>query len=122
MAPGKPRYDLEAAKKAPDIQISTSCARKANEVLLCASDSEARKYIRGLFQTLTPADFAHVQPMRGASGPTIYGDVYGKKDEFGLWFFKFSFDGTTTTVIMSCHEAEHDITLADDRTLRKPRP
>lgn len=63
-------------------------------------------------------DFAHAQSMPQRSGLPRYGDVYSKADQYGIWFIKFEFaDGVT--LIMSCHEAEHPIMLADGRTLRK---
>jgi hypothetical protein len=121
MAARRPRFNLELAKKATQFQISTSCARKANELLLFASDFDVRAYIKALFKGLAAADFAHVERMRGQTGATIYGDVYGKQNELGLWFVKLSYDGRSGTLIMSCHEAEHDIELADGRTLRRRR-
>lgn len=118
----EPRFNLEQAKKASQIQIATSCARKANALLLYETDSEVREYIKALFKDLSAADFAHVEQMRGQTGATIYGDVYGRENEHGLWFVKLSYDSETGTAIMSCHEAEHDIELANGRTLRRRRP
>lgn len=120
MAALKARYDLEVAKKA-EIVIGSSCVEKAKALLL-TGDLEVRRHIRGLFLGLTTADFAYVETMRPRAGRAIHGDVYGKKDELGLWFIKISYDGAARTLIMSCHEAEHDIQLANGRILRRPRP
>lgn len=113
----KPRYDLLAAQKETNIEIPTHCVTRANE-LLRGSDIEARRYIDRLFRSLLPADFARTQEMAGVKGVRLYGDVYGKVDEYlDLWFIKFSFE--ERTVIMSCHPAERDLELADGRTLKK---
>lgn len=119
--PKKPRYDLEQAKKVA-IQIGTSCVRKAWTSMPTATDTEVRKHIRQLFMSLTVEDFAHTETMRGYDGAAMFGDVYGKTDEFGLWFIKVRSEGKATTIIMSCHEAEHAITLASGRRLTKKLP
>ena len=111
-----PRYELAAARRS-QIEIGTSCARRACAVL-GGNEAAARRHINRLFKSLTAADFAHVQLMRPKAGPAIHADVYGKRDEYAVWFIKFIYDGKTTTVIMSCHEAEQPIELADGRTLR----
>ena len=113
----RPRYDLAAAKRSV-IEIGTSCARRASATL-GGNENEARRHIRKLFKSLSSSDFAHVETMPSRGGPPLFGDVYGKRDAYGVWFIKFMYDGTTTTVIMSCHEAEHPIQLADGHTLRK---
>ena len=113
-----PRYDLDAAQRA-DVEISTTCVRKANETLILDREQAARRYVRDLFLSLVPGDFAHVEVMRPKAGRVIQGDVYGKVDSHGLWFIKFQLD--VRTVIMSCHEAEHDLKLADGRTLWRRR-
>ena len=81
----------------------------------------AMEHVTKLFRSLKDEDFAYVEVMPQKTGGPRLGDVYGKKDAYGLWFIKFEFDGSTTTVILSCHEAEHDIELADGRTLRSKR-
>lgn len=115
------RYDLAAAQRAAktvEPQIGTSCARGAL-VLLGETDPElARRHILKLFRSLVPGDFAHVEPMPQRVGRPLLGDVYGKRDAHGLWFIKLTFDGTTQTVIMSCHEAEHAVLLANGTLLK----
>ena len=94
---------------------------KANQ-LLRTDNAETRRHIVALFLGLTSADFCHrAPPMRPKHGGVLLGDVYGKQDDFGLWFVKFTFDARATTVILSCHEAEHDLELANGSVLRKPR-
>lgn len=112
-----PRYDLAAAQKAA-AEIGTSCARRACATL-GRDEHAARKHIRKLFKSLRQSDYAHTEQMQQQAGRPRYGDVYGKRDEYGVWFIKFEYDRATGTVIMSCHEAEHPIELADGRTLRK---
>lgn len=85
------------------------------------SSTAVRRHIEDLLKSLTELDFAEQAVMRPKDGGVLYGDVYGKRDEFGVWFIKFSFSGGTTTVIMSCHEAELPLKLADGRTLRPIR-
>jgi hypothetical protein len=113
----RPRYDLAAARRSR-IEIGTSCARRACATL-GGSEAAARRHIDKLFKSLSSNDFAHVASMHPNAGPAIHADVYGKRDEHAVWFIKFTYDGKTTTVIMSCHEAEQPIELADGRTLRK---
>jgi hypothetical protein len=114
-----PRFDLAAAQKAA-VRIGDACARRAAQALQVESIDEARAHALALFKSLVPSDFAHCEHMRGRDGSTRYGDVYGKRDDVTLWFIKIEFDGKTTTIVMSCHEAEHGIQLADGRTLRLP--
>jgi len=116
----KPHYDLAASQRAAFIQIPQGSAVRANHVLR-GDITLAEQYIRRLFMELRPEDFAHVETMRPRAGRVIIGDVYAKQDAAALWFIKFRFDGQTTTVILSCHEAEHPIELADGRTLRGPK-
>lgn len=117
---GSPRFDLIAAQGAAAVRISDSCARRAAQALHVESINEARAYALSLLKSLAPSDFAHCEHMTGHDGATFYGDVYGKRDDVTLWFIKIGFDGKTTTIVMSCHEAEHGIQLADGRTLRLP--
>jgi hypothetical protein len=112
-----PRYGLQAAQAA-QVRIGTSCARRAADTLGITSIEEARDHATVLFRSLVPSDFAHCEHMRADDGSVFYGDVYAKRDEITVWFIKFEFDGSATTVVLSCHEAEHPITLADGRTLR----
>lgn len=116
-----PRYDLAAAQRAAktvEPQIGTSCARKAL-VLLGETDPKlARRHILKLFRALVPGDFAHVERMEQRVGRPLHGDVYGRRDAHGLWFIKLTFDGGTQTVIMSCHEADHPIRLANGTLLK----
>jgi hypothetical protein len=113
----KPRYDLVQAQNAT-IQISRGCVDRANQIL-DTDPNEVRRYITDLMRCLEPADFAHTELMPQRVGKPRFGDVYGKANDEALWFVKFEFDGSTTTVMMSCHEAEHPIELADGRTLKK---
>jgi hypothetical protein len=119
MAANKPRFDLAAAQAAQHVRTSTGCRDAANAFLQFHDPKQIANYITKLFKLLTPSDFSHVQPMYPRFGGVLYGDVYGKIDKYGLWFIKFEFDKQTNTNIMSCHVAEHDISLADGRTLRK---
>ncbi len=111
-----PRYDLRAAQQT-DLEISESCIRRAGQSLIRDRPIEVERYMRSLFRTLTPADFAHVEVIRPRAGRVIRGDVYGKRNSDILWFIKFRVTGST--ILMSCHEAEHDLTLADGRVLRR---
>ena len=115
------RHDLAAAQraaKAVEPQIGASCARRAL-VLLGETDPKlARRHILKLFRALVPGDFAHIEAMQQRAGRPLYGDVYGRRDAHGLWFIKLTFDGSTQTVIMSCHEAEHPIRLANGTLLK----
>lgn len=117
----KPRYDLATAQRAR-LMIGGASVRRANEILQWDDQRAVDGYIRDLFRSLTPGDFAHTQRMPQPSGPPRYGDVYGKANAEGVWFIKFELTGTTTTLLMSCHEPERPLELADGRTLRPPRP
>ena len=94
--------------------MSPTCVSKANQVLMVTA-VEAQRHVERLFKSLTADDFAHVETMRGP--PTILGDVYGKIDEHALWFIKIHCEADT--LIMSCHEADHDIVLANGARLRR---
>lgn len=113
---GPARYDLCAAQQGA-LQIPRSCVAKANVLVMLEKEIEVRRHIRSLFLSLVPEDYAYTQIMQRRAGQPLQGDVYGKVDEHGLWFIKFHVDGAT--VIMSCHEAEHDIKLLDGRILRR---
>ena len=117
--PTRPRYDLVEAQRR-EVRIPKACVGKANQ-LLGMDDTAARQHIQDLFLSLVPADFAHVEVMSPKHGGKLLGDVYGKRDDFGVWFVKFHCQEETTTVILSCHETEQDLPLADGRTLRRGR-
>jgi hypothetical protein len=117
----KPRYDLVAAQAA-NLQVSESCLRRANDALLFDRPQDARAFIRQLFGALQACDFVESVRLRRRSGPPAVADVYGKRWEELIWYVKFEFDGRTTTLLYSCHEAEHPLKLADGRELRSRGP
>lgn len=111
-----PRYDLAAAQAAP-IQLGSSQARRTAGDL--GGDlPAARNFIEKLLKSLRPEDFAHVENMPQSVGQPLHGDVYGKRSNGKVWFIKFWFEDGNTTVLMSCHEPERPLELADGRTLR----
>lgn len=117
----KPRYDLAKAQKT-EPKIYQTCVRDACALMGIEDEKIARKHIRKLFRSLKSADFAHVELMPQRSGSPMYGDVYGKTDQYGVWFMKIDCSDGVTTLIMSCHEPRDGvIELADGRTLRKKR-
>lgn len=118
----KPRYDLGVAQRAR-LFIGRSSLSRANETLQWDDLGAVERYVLELFQSLTPGDFAHVEAMPQRSGLPRYGDVYGKANREGVWFIKFELTTTTTTtLIMSCHEPERPLELANGLTLRARRP
>lgn len=114
----KPRFDLAKAQQAAVI-VSSSCAARACVLLPSDDVAAARKHIEKLFRSLRPEDFAYQQAMPQKTGKPRYGDVYGKRDRYGVWFIKFEVQGDVTVVVMSCHEVEEPLKLVDGRTLRK---
>jgi len=62
-------------------------------------------------------ELAQATAMRPQQGGVLVADVYGKR----VWYVKFYCQEQETTVLLSCHEAEHDLVLADGRTLRSGR-
>lgn len=54
--------------------------------------------------------------MQAATGRTINCDVYGKKDDIGIWYIKFAV--VDSTLLFSCHLAENDMELKNGKILR----
>ena len=48
----------------------------------------------------------------------VNADVYGRRDEHGLWFIKLAVCKGRTR-LYSCHLAEHDMTLKNGTVLRR---
>lgn len=117
---GKPRFDLARIQAGP-IRASQSCVTKASHLLM-TGDLEARDYIDELVRSLLPADFVRPDVIRPRSGRAIHADVYGKRDAVGLWYIKLTYLADVAIAeVLSCHEAEHDLTRADGRVLRRDR-
>lgn len=116
----KPRFDLQKAQRAVNIQIPRSVWQKANESLLKEKPSDALEVIKSVFHSLVPADFAHTEMMPRVGAKPLFGDVYSKRHESIDWFVKFWFDGTT--YILSCHEQEHPLQLAGRPPAEDPDP
>lgn len=98
-------------------RFSCSLIEKANQLLNMSPD-QARKHVRRLILSLLPEDFAYQEPMQLSWNGRVMADVYGKKDRFGLWFIRFHVEDGTPR-FLSCHESEHDMTLANGTVLRK---
>jgi len=115
---GPPRYSLsEAQALASGCRPQTSVVKKAAD-FMCCGETEAIRHIARLIGTLTPGDFAEPWSARAADGSTICADVYGKVDDYGLWYIKFRIVESRLAVL-SCHDAAGDIVLANRVRLRK---
>jgi hypothetical protein len=116
----KPRYDLAKAKRA-QFRMDVKIVERANADLRLDDLDEVRKFIENAVKSLRANDFAKVELMKQRVGKPRYGDVYGKVIDDLVWFIKIEFEDGITTVVMSCHEAEHPLELANGRTLRPQR-
>lgn len=116
----KPRHPLATAQR-PKPLISRKCAEAA--ALFMGEDDwkVGEKQVERLVKSLVPRDFSHTSRMGDPNKKPIFGDVYGKVDRYGLWYIKIGRSDGVTTVVMSCHEAEHDIPVAGGRTLRRKK-
>jgi hypothetical protein len=81
------------------------------------TEKECRVRIRQLVSELDATDFAWVETFQqGAARRTVNCDVYGKKDDLGVWYIKFAI--VNTTLLFSCHLAENDMELKNGKILR----
>ena len=110
-----PRHNLKAAR-ANLLEISPPCLKKANDVFQIDEPVKLRRQVVALFHSLVETDFCHVEKMGETRRGPLEGDVYGKVVDEVLWFIKIRV--VKKTVIMSCHEAERDLTLANGTVLK----
>jgi hypothetical protein len=84
------------------------------------NERQAQEHVISLLQGLTEEAFSHrlTERMR-ETGRSVTSDVYGVRDEFCLWYIKVHIKQHPglELVVCSCHEAEKDITLCDERVL-----
>lgn len=85
------------------------------------SDKKCRAQVRKLVRALNEDDFFCNETFRfRATGRVINCDVYGKKDELGVWYIKFAVLNDNTC-LFSCHLAENDMELKSGKILRVQR-
>jgi hypothetical protein len=81
------------------------------------TEKECRGRTRKLVSELDETDFAWVETFQqGAARRAVNCDVYGKKDDLGVWYIKFAV--VNTTLLFSCHLAENDMELKNGKILR----
>ena len=81
------------------------------------TEKECRVRIRKLVSELDDTDFAWIETFQqGVARRTVNCDVYGKKDDLGVWYIKFAV--VDTTLLFSCHLAENDMELKNGKILR----
>lgn len=116
-----PRWDLERAQSlARSYRYPASLIEKANQSL-GMDFADARLHVSNLFLRLTRDDFVGHVTMDLRWNGRVVADVYGKQDEYALWYVKFYLeDDMTKLCISSCHESERSrIELASGKILLK---
>jgi len=113
-----PLYDLKTAQATEPV-VYGPCVARANTTLRLDDPKKVYDFIVKLFRSLTAEDFSEVVLMPRANAQPLHGDVYGKVHGGYLWYIKVHV--SAATLIMSCHEAEHDMTLANGKQRRRPR-
>lgn len=109
----QPKYSLEEAKRlVKSCEIGATVLKKVADFVGCERTSEASAHARRIIESLEHSDFSDNWSTVSSDGRQVVADVYGKVDSFGLWYVKFRIHNGRLGV-MSCHEAEDDIILAN---------
>lgn len=118
-----PIYSLAAIKQgvaSEGFRFMTSVVDRFRSGVGDWSDAECHAYMRGLVAALDVADFADVASWRRHPKGMQTADVYGKRDDLGLWYIKVATrdDGAC---LFSCHMADHDMRLKNGTMLKVSR-
>lgn len=114
-----PLYPLEIVKRdvaSTTFRFATSMVQTMRAGVGDWSDTMCHGRIRLLVHALVDDDFAWVETFVPRGG-VVNADVYGKRDDLGLWFIKFAVLDERTR-LFSCHLAEQDMTLKNGTTLK----
>jgi hypothetical protein len=116
----QPEYSLAEAKSLIKLAIIGDRVLK-RAALDCPHDElpKVDQFVRKLFLSLDENAFAHSKLQTYPDNKrSIMADVYAIKKS-GSWYIKFYIEHGRVTVL-SCHCPEHDVKLANGKTVKAP--
>jgi hypothetical protein len=99
-------------------RIGDSVVSQVRASLGDLSTMDCHAQVRRLIAALCADDFAWVESFPDTPKGFINADVYGRRDEHGIWFIKLAFHRDRAR-IYSCHLAEHEMKLKNGTVLRR---